>query len=908
MFWKSDLGYLNLGGVGSISQPKSKSGRFFDFFLLFGGVLLPVAAVAYESLTHTCARTFFDPLPGTLHAVLFSLIPISNFLAWLSLRCDMSPHYGFMLLANGMAVGIGLLYTLMFLPIMPISCVAVVVGLGWFGLAPFLSLISLWRGGVHVTKLSGAASTYFHAAQVKHLGHVIVLTLVIAVELPSTLTRIAIDMACEGKQQGLDILRAFGNEEVMLRACYERSGRATDVLGSLYEVSHHHDINKVREIFYKTTGRAFNSLPIPDSARATMLHVGLINAFDEGISAAPGFEADDEFDRDPDVAGEAVSGVSRGLGVAKSVITADVDADAAVAQCNWYLSLDNKSNYDREVRTKIKLPHGAVINQASLIVDGKEYEAAIQGRSEARTTYQAAVAQRRNPLLVSTCGLDSVLVQCYPVPPKHDIKLRIGMVTPLSLDRNRQGVLVLPQFEERNFQINVPHDLTIISTGDISMSGKMEKGRSTGGFTATGKIDGSELAKGDGIVHIARNAKITQFWSEDSVSNNIIVEEMVPAKWAKAPKHLYVVIDGSNCMKSAMKDIASALSQLPGDMHVKLMFVGDRGDERLTKGYFRAGSAKFADSLERLKQEICVGGQSDCETVCSAIRSASKKTDPAVLWIHGAQPVSDPHEYKNLVLSQNQDPITLYDMQISSGPNGLSAELDGNINFQKVARFGDIKDDLTYLFDGWKGTVQPLEIEYGFMSPFQASPSLTKKPSRNLLLGQLWVNQQIMAYEAKVGCHPSSEFTSLAANYHIVTPLSSAVLVTPVPALYDTPAFNANGEQTWFDGVCSGVRELGSSLTPQSIRLSRETVAQQLNRLNSVSDKAVCSDMAGPMKGAEMTPSAPSDQDMLIAAGGEPVAIPNPLVPESDSWLLLGATGIMLGTILLRHRKAVRRA
>ena len=66
-----------------------------DALLLAFGVILPVCAVAFESQFHFCARYFFDPFPSTNHIVLFSLIPISNLMAWMTRRDNLTTHFAF---------------------------------------------------------------------------------------------------------------------------------------------------------------------------------------------------------------------------------------------------------------------------------------------------------------------------------------------------------------------------------------------------------------------------------------------------------------------------------------------------------------------------------------------------------------------------------------------------------------------------------------------------------------------------------------------------------------------------------------------------------------------------------------------------------------------------------------------
>ncbi len=512
MFRKRDLGSVNLTGAPPLGKEPPLVGMAFSRFLAYAGVILPTLALLFETQFHLCAKYFFDPFPSNSHTLIFCLVPIAGLLSWLVLGQNVRSQYGLALFTNGMAVGIAILYTLMFLPIMPASAAAIVyLGFGLLGLSPFFSLIALWASGQKLEKLHKSMGSYFEPPQVVHAGHLVILATVLAVELPSTVTRVAMGMACQpdSQEQGLSLLRAFGNQEVMLRACYERSGRATDVLGSLYEVSHPADVELMRAIFYKATGRTFNSFPIPESARSTMNHMGTLkyDGMDQG--------ADDEFDLDPDVAGEVVSGVSRGLSVSRSKMLANVDSDAGVAQINWFLDFKNVSKFDREVRTRIKLPHGAAVNQASLIVNGKEFECDVTLKEEARQIYQAAVAAKQNPLLVSQCGKDTVLVQCYPVPPGEALQLHLGVVSPVELRKDMKGAMALPQFEERNFQINVPYSLKVEANHEITAQlGQLKNEKQKDKFILSGDLEPAALATGNGIITFDRDKK-QEFWTTD---------------------------------------------------------------------------------------------------------------------------------------------------------------------------------------------------------------------------------------------------------------------------------------------------------------------------------------------------------------------------------------------------------
>lgn len=703
MIWKQDLGFIDITGRGPQKKAKPRIGPVYERCLLYLGVILPTLALAFEMQFHVCARFFFDPFPSTAHTFLFAMIPLANLLAWMSLWRNMNSQLGLALFANGMALGIALLYSLMFLPVLPTASLWILaLGIGLLAFAPSIALIVLHFSGNKVASFAHGMDTFFNPHQVKHAGHLLILAIVLAVELPSTITRVALGMAnnAETARQGLDILRTFGNQEVMLRACYERSGRATDILGSLYESKHPVNVEDMRRIFYKATGRTYNSFPIPESARATMNHMGTL-AYD-GIDNG----ADDEFDADPDIAGEMVSGVSRGLSVAQSKIQGKVDADAGVGQLDWFLDFKNVSKYDREVRTRISLPHGAAVNKASLIVDGKEYECDITLKEEAREIYRAAVENKQNPLLVSLSGEDTVLVQCYPVPPGEKLQMHLGIVSPLMLDRDKQAVLTLPQFEERNFQINVPHALKLSSNHEISVPwGQMKlEHPDNNTYTMTGSIEASQVASGGGIIQLKRDSLKNKFYCKDDFVRNgrcanrsqpgnaITASAVVDLKMDK-PSELEVVIDCSENMKEYYAGILETLRKLPDSVKkTRITCVTDSGDQT----FEWAGSANN-DSISQMSKINCVGGQMDGRALCSALNRIMYHPKKALLWIHGAQPLNTPEIDALKARLQNRS-NRIYDMQITSGTNQY---LDGitNPRISKIARFGKPQDDLKLFFE-----------------------------------------------------------------------------------------------------------------------------------------------------------------------------------------------------------------
>jgi hypothetical protein len=110
----------------------------------------------------------------------------------------------------------------------------------------------------------------------------------------------------------------------------------------------------------------------------------------------------------------------------------------------------------------------------TLWMNGKPVESEVAGRTETRAAYDAIVVDHpyRDPSLLSTCGPDSVLLQCYPVPANQTLKVRIGFTAPWSATDPGRGRLWLPFIKERNFGFdeNFHHDVQIQGGLDVALS------------------------------------------------------------------------------------------------------------------------------------------------------------------------------------------------------------------------------------------------------------------------------------------------------------------------------------------------------------------------------------------------------------------------------------------------------
>lgn len=763
------------------------------FFSLVFGVLLPIAAVVFETQTHYMAQTNFDPFPSGFHVVLFLLIPLSNFLAWLAVRYNLKAIYSIMALASGMAMGVGILYSLMLLPMTPMFAFMIFAIVGLLGLSPLFSLPVSMVSGKTICQLADKEGTFFDAHQLKHLGHLIILVMVISIELPSTLTRINLGLADssdskEAQKQAIVWLREWGNREVLLRACYERSGRATDILGSLAENMHPVGVERARQIYYQVAGVAFNSVPIPPSFRGTIQHAGLIDD-PAGLNG----NVKDEFDLDPDIAGELVSGVARGLSASQSSLTGLL-SDDDTASLDWTFTFENVSDLPREARAKIVLPPDAVVTRATLWLDDYEKETTIMPRGLARETYQQSViSHKRDPLLVSMAGKDTVLVQCYPVVKGTLTKIRLHITAPLQVINDKDDALMLPTFDERNFAVSKPYDVSLISRSSLSIPALNHGGAPVVAKTPNLKatIDNSMLARFAAVVHMDRTASApwrsqpSRSISASDTASSTTTQNAVPTtKPASFKRGIFIILDQSSAMSAYIKDVIKGLQSAP-DAPISVVTVVD-GNQVLCANAKPSDKA-FQNMLANLEKTPCQGGQCDQSALSQALyaslyieassRNYNYMQQPRVnahsdvLWIHAAQPMTEgtTDGIDNLLSQMSAGGPVLYDLQVASGPNALLTDSYRFAALARVPRTGALAEDISRFFKRWSdGSLLKPEATIG--------PPNGKKSSKE--------RAELDAYKQSIRLFQQGDkfaAYNVALQYHLVTPISSAVVAEDIP-------------------------------------------------------------------------------------------------------------------------------
>jgi hypothetical protein len=578
------------------------------------GVLLPVGTLILELLTHMCSQVLFDPIPGWLEVVAVAVVPLANAIAWAQARRTPFALPAWVWCANGAAVAIAGVYALRFLPYTPVACIGVLAyGFGFIPLAPAISLVVALRLKHLLVRRAGEASVVRPGGwRPAFWGALLAM---VALYLPGPLTRYwasAVDTGSPAQaRSALWWLRRAGSERELLGMAYGRLDRAPwDWLntGGPHAAA-------ARTVYYRVYGRPFNASPPP---------LGRVGAR-RGLF--------DEFEWDNDLGGAAVAGRVTGLSLTQSRIDGRCSADDGWAYHEWILEFRNDhDSQQREARAQIQLPPGGVVSRATLWVNGEEREAAFGGRDQARHAYsEVAVVRRRDPLLVTTCGPDRVLVQCFPIAPRGGtMKIRIGITSPMMLPASNTAVMAWPSLAERNFGLSpqVAHSvwLECLQPPSVAPSGYQLDGHMLHGTPVPPWMPG-----GASTLAFSRNPAAVQVEARDRhVTPETWVRQTVGPDDEPPPSRIALVVDGSITMRPHIEPLARALETGRPGVEITLWVAGDVGVENAS------GSAAALAAV--LRRTSCEGGRDNAPALAAALNWAGQKPGGAVVWIHGPQP------------------------------------------------------------------------------------------------------------------------------------------------------------------------------------------------------------------------------------------------------------------------------
>ena len=736
------------------AQPSAKKSFWRRLFLsaaFFFGVVLPVGALLFEVFTGASAAVLFDPIPTWFQIVAVALVPITNCWLWRVVcagNCRSPRLLGWL---AGAAAGVATFYTILYAPFTPFAAMAVIYfGLGLIPLAPIFALLFA---------LLLRTNAKHHCGNTK-IGRslpafgIALLALVLA-QMPTFLTYQGLDRAVSDeasvRRSGVNTLRRFGDDQLLLRFCYGMENQREvnfDVVHWLATGHTRVTTDQSREIYFRVNGQPFNFVPPP------LLHTraGRWNVLDE------------EFSWDDALGGEAVAGRVKGLSLFYSRMDAAAEPEAAVVYCEWTLEFKNISPQQREARAQIALPPGGVVSRLTLWVNGEEREAAFGGRSQVREAYkQVAVVQRRDPVLVTTCGPDRVLMQCFPVPPNGGtMKVRLGITAPLALTTPSSGNFAWPEFLERNFKLapEFKHAVWLTSPMKLaSANSALVAATDAQKISLHGNLADAAL----GVVTVERPSETRAVWTPAQASGQI-VRQHIEESQSPASSKIVLVIDGSAGMNQWQSALAAAVRQIPTNTDVALVIA----DESAAAPTEHQTVSKIAS---RLKKFHFAGGCDNLPALAQAWDLAATAEHGAVIWIHDAQPVLlSPADSLRQRMERGGKSVSVFDLPLRPSPNRIAEQLDGLNSFQPLPPSGGtLAENLKSQLNVLTGKIHPLKFVRDCVTDVTA-----EGPQVSRHIERLWAKDEAARLTS---IHRAEDAAKLAAGHQLVTPVSGAVVL-----------------------------------------------------------------------------------------------------------------------------------
>ena len=700
--------------------------------------------------------------------MLVVFVPLAQLHVWFIIRRGATRHPFLAELLNAVVIGISVFYSIVYLPLMPFGAMLLILGIGVLPLTPLLSLIAAIMMSIQLKRIIALTSPQrspWAKVRILLLGLTVTTVLLTAIELPASITRYGLQMAAsqsaETKARGIQFLRTWGSKDYLLRACYERTGRATDLVGFLFSISAPVTTSEARAIYYRVTGETFDASLPPKRIGGR-------------------FIAQDSVEFDRNHGSENVGHKLNGLSLSSSRFDASADADGGVAYMQWTLSFNNDSDLQREARAEVQLPPGGVVSRLTLWVNGQEREAAFAGRSKVKAAYQQiAIRQQKDPVLVTTAGRDRILVQCFPVQPHGEMKIRIGITAPLMLASNTQAKFLFPHFVRRNFLI--PEDLrhAYWVEAKTPMTNPAKPGKpwweSENPKIVHGRLKDMELSNPESTITVERG-NVLDVWSSDPFGpRGFVVQQSIQERVPLHMNRIVLVVDTSAAMSKSVLEIIEAVRSLPDDVDLKLVLtniegVDESAQKKVVEGSWASGSALLSADLE--------GGADNVPALVHAWDlAASKPGNNAIVWVHGPQPV-ELYSVEELRQRWERRPYgpTLYSVQTTVGSDEIEKKLDGVNEVKSVPRTGTLSSDLQTLFGRLNGKIKTFEY-------VRSSKKLD--PEVDLLyalqtsdhLARLWANDEVARIVAARDDSLNDAAIMLAVNYQLVTPVSGAVVL-----------------------------------------------------------------------------------------------------------------------------------
>ncbi len=742
---KMDEGY-RIPTSPPAGRQTTMSHRIGQSFIWFFAVIFPFMVVLFEWLSHFCGLNFFNPIPTFGHGLLLLSVPVIN--GWLMrTRSKAGPkNWRNRAIGSGLSFGTSIFYALLFIPLLPASCIAMIAfGMGLLSMCPVIAWIMSWKIA-RAERAQALEFGYRNYQRTWWLAACLTFSLLVAYEIPALWTRHHTERFLtedhDFSADALRTLRKWHSRDTLLNMCYENAATmeggdisswiahrswATMRFGNRFTTVE--KINKTRDLYFRVTGEPFNAMRRPEWTKPSTM----------GLTRRS-MILDEELDLDH--GGDQVAAKVRYLDCKESRFDAHLDTQSSIGYGEWTLVFHNGADVAREARCQIRMPRHGHVTRLTLWINGEPNEAAFGNVAQVKAAYrEVAVVQRRDPVLVNMVGPDTIMVQCFPVPSRGDMKIRIGITAPLD-----GASWNLPRIIEKNFgeTSSLEHTIWIQSDKTFQFA------------------NGDKTSLPDDQMHSlhlsskSMNHQITwkdlppiagPVWCVDPFTTDaekILIGEQESAKLAAADP-LIVVVDGSK------------------SLHDHRTWIADTLRSRASR-IFLAQDESIPVSADELKQKKFHGGCDNEEALYQALLKAKESPNAAVVWLHGPQPVAFTRSERiQQILERGSNRIRLFGVAVVHGNNRLFESLGRTGNMSSAP---DISSDRNRL-GAWLDTLKNGEniTTWKWSRRTKDEPVSGTKVSDQL--ARLWAMEEVA----------KSKDSALAVRYQLVSYVSGAVVL-----------------------------------------------------------------------------------------------------------------------------------
>ncbi len=713
------------------------------------GIVTPALAVAVEATNGMWGDSFFDPIPTPLHGAAILLVPLTITLFLVAARRDVEAPGLVRGPLWGAAIGVAGWYALIFTPFIPLSLGALILyGAGLLPLSPITSFVVLVKARPEKGRRRGAL-----------WGALAALGLLSLADLPQVMSHVLLARAgsrdVSVATPALRTLRENVPDSTIL-AAVSRPMSMMSPVGAVVRLGWERQSAQARVTAWRATGQ----VP-PPQWRGFLGWQGNRREF--------ATEAQE-------LGGEVVGSRVADLCMSSSRLSADVDAQAGIADIWWEMRFRNDSAWEpdeAEARGLVQLPPGAVVADASLWVDGTERRAVITSRGKAQEAYrQVVVVERRDPLLVTTSGPDQVQVQCFPVPGKGGT-MRIALrIAARVLPTPHGPRLELPYFVERNFALcdGGEHEQEIRGLDD--------------NVPTAVALDAARLdvpsALAEGLPVESRPSwSVDPFDAERELATTHVAHTVIP------PAGIVLVVDASGATAEAKDAVAAALAAIPDGTPTMVIGASDHVVDA-TPGLVPLDDATRASVVAALDALPWMGGIDAVDALARASTHAQPHPGARILWLHGPQAMRSRDVGAELLPEMNGGRF-VHALRIAAGVNRVATDLRGRSALSEPWAPGDTPAARAdALLTTWFGTSPAPRLHIGSV---RAGAQVVERVPCTLphALAALWAHQEVASLRMPVG-----HATALASQYRIVTPLTGAV-VLETDEDYERAGLSADG-------------------------------------------------------------------------------------------------------------------